>query len=200
MMNMDFQYQHLIHRLKTRFSGASCGIFTNHSSFSWHGKKYLVSQIGKLLRLEKVFIPEHGFFAELQDQVPVTRADHYDFLETGAEICSLYPGEGSMLESSLNQMGELDLLIIDLQETGARYFTYVTMIAMIFEILKERKLSILLVDRPNPAGRMVEGTLLPAAYTSMIGWKGLPHRYGLTIGELAFFLKDQVRGQFELEV
>jgi uncharacterized protein YbbC (DUF1343 family) len=200
LMISDYQYRQLFKQLKSRYAGARCGIFTNQTSYCWEKKKYLISLIGQMVQLESIFIPEHGFFAELQDQVPVRKTEHYDFLRTGTGIYSLYPGGGSGLEENLEKLSGLDLLIVDIQETGARYFTYVTMLGKIMDAVRDKSLSILLVDRPNPAGRMVEGTILPEEFTSLIGLAGLVHRYGLTIGELAAWLKDRTGGRFELEV
>jgi uncharacterized protein YbbC (DUF1343 family) len=91
-------------------------------------------------------------------------------------------------------------LIIDIQEVGSRYFTFVTMMGKIMEILKDRAVHLLIIDHPNPAGRWVEGIPLNREYASLIGWPDLPHRYGLSLGELALFMKDQLGGRFHLEI
>lgn len=199
-MESDLQYKILFQILRSRFSDARCGIFCNHSSFIWKDKKYLVRELDRMIRLEKIFVPEHGFFAELQDQDPVIQLNSYDFLQTSAEVQSFYPGKNHQLDEALKSLDQLDLMIIDIQDVGSRYFTYVTMLGIFLKTLKDRSIHILLIDRPNPAGRQVEGIPLPDNYASLIGWPGLPHRYGLSIGELALFMKDQLKGKFNLEI
>jgi uncharacterized protein YbbC (DUF1343 family) len=199
-MEGDIQYAVLFKKLKAGFSNARCGIFCNHTSFLWQERKYLVRILESMVRLEKIFIPEHGFFAELQDQDTVSLFNAYDMLLTRIEIHSFYPGDDHLLKAGLEKLGQLDLLIIDIREVGVRYFTYVTMLGMIMKALKDRPFTILLVDHPNPAGRQVEGIPLRGEYSSLIGWPGLPHRYGLTLGEIALFIKDQLDGKFHLEI
>jgi len=199
-MQHDLQYQKLFGILTSRFSEANVGLLCNQTAFSWTDKKYLASVLDSAANLVKIFVPEHGFFAELQDQEEVDLLHNYDFLNIQAEIISIYGKEGSELINFASQMTDLDLLIIDIQDVGVRYFTYITTIARIFQVLKNRNVSILVIDHSNPAGRQVEGTLLSENYTSLIGWPGLPHRYGLTIGELCLFLKDQLNGIFNLEI
>jgi len=199
-MEVDFQYHMLFQKLKSRYSDARCGIFCNHTSFLWKDKKYLVRELERIVRLETIFIPEHGFFAELQDQQPLSIPNRYDFLETSAEMISLYHKTEYELMNVLNQLNLVDLLIIDIQDVGVRYFTYVSLLGRIFEMLKDRSTHILVIDHPNPAGRQIEGIPLPESYESLIGWPGLPHRYGLTLGELARFMKDKTSGKYSLEI
>ena len=199
-MEEDYQYQVLFRKLRSGFSDARCGIFCNHTAFLRKERKYLVEILERQVRLEKIFVPEHGFFTELQDQEPVSRLNAYDILRTNAEFSSLYPGGDASLKTGMGMLDQLDLLIIDIRDVGVRYFTYVTMLGMILKDLKDRPVTILLVDHPNPAGRQVEGIPLGGGYSSLIGWPGLPHRYGLTFGELALFLQDQLHGGFLLEI
>lgn len=199
-MEGDIQYEVLLKKLKAGFSDARCGIFCNHTAFLRRERKYLAEILERQVRLEKIFVPEHGFFAELQDQEPVSRPNAYGILRTNAEIRSLYPGGDTSLKTGMGMLDQVDLLIIDIRDVGVRYFTYVTMLAMIMKTLKDRPVPIFLVDHPNPAGRQVEGIPLLGEYSSLIGWPGLPHRYGLTLGEMALFIKDQLEGKFHVEI
>ena len=99
-------------------------------------------------------------------------------------------------------MDDLDVLLIDIQDTGCRYFTYISTISYIFETISQKKIPIevYVIDRPNPAGRRVEGTLITKEFSSFVGVEGLPHRQGLTIGEICLFLKDKVEGTFPVKV
>ena len=110
-------------------------------------------------------------------------------------------GEGCWEDYSA-ELQDLDGLVIELQETGSRYCTYTSLIYNLFRYLKEQEmnLSIFLLDRVNPAGRQVEGTLMRAGYRSEIGLEGLPHRHGLTIGELALYLYEELHARFPLHI
>lgn len=99
-------------------------------------------------------------------------------------------------------LADLDALLIELQDTGCRYSAFIDLILNIFRYLKEQEadLPVYILDRINPAGRQVEGTLMRAGYRSRLGVEGLPHRHGLTIGELAFYLYEEMHAKFPLHI
>jgi uncharacterized protein YbbC (DUF1343 family) len=139
----------------------------------------------------RLFGPEHGFYGVEQDMV--ASADARDPW-TGAEIVSLY-GEG---EASLRPRAEsfdgLDLLLIDLQDVGARYYTYAATAVWAAEVALGAGLEVWILDRPNPlGGEEVEGNLPRAGFQSFVGAFRVPVRHGLTLGEL-FRLEAVRRG------
>jgi len=153
-------------------------------------------------RSSTVLVPEHGLFAEQQDQVPVENINTYQHLDINTRYVSLYINTRKKLDNISDSLSDLDTLIIDIQDVGVRYYTFLPTIAEIFKVIinKGFQLSVVLIDRPNPAGRQIEGTLLAEEYGSLIGLPGLPHRYGLTLGELCNFIRFNYKGEFSLEI
>ncbi len=198
--------------------GGHIGVLCNQTA--WHPEfgEYLFEYYAKKGGLKRVFMPEHGLFGELQDQEKLDSTDCYKNLfrreeraksgkleRSGAndiEFVSLYGTSENSLNIDPAKLTDLDALIIELQDVGCRYYTYISTINNLFRTLKNNDidLAIYIVDRANPAGRQVEGTLLRAGYRSFIGIEGLPHRHGLTIGELAYFLYEEMHAKFPLHI
>ena len=126
--------------------------------------------------------PEHGLRGEAQDMEAVP--DGVDPL-TGMQVVSLYGPDPDSLAPDSQLFGDVDLVLVDIQDVGSRYYTYVYTAFMVACRAIERGCEVVLLDRPNPLGRAVEGTPLPAELTSFVGWiPGLPHRHGLTPAEV----------------
>ncbi|MDD2280855.1 MAG: DUF1343 domain-containing protein, partial [Bacteroidales bacterium] len=172
---------------------------------SWHPQtgEYLFETLSKRGVLKRVFMPEHGLFGELQDQVKLDGTDAYkSVLAQKCEFVSLYGSDESSLSAHIGQLKDIDALIIELQDVGARYYTFNSTIFNIFKILKNEgiNLPVYLIDRTNPMGRQVEGTMLREEYTSFIGIEGLLHRHGLTIGEVANLFYNELNAKFPLHI
>ena len=183
--------------------GGRLGILCNQAA--WHSAKgeYLFETFHKRGNLKRVFLPEHGLFGELQDQVKLE--GHSLYSELGLKDCefvSLYGNEESSLRADKKILLDLDALIIDLQDVGVRYFTYLSTIRNLFITLKEENIPlwVWIIDKNNPAGRGIEGSPLPAEYESFIGIRGLPHRHGLTIGEMAQVFHAELNADFPLTI
>jgi len=178
------------------------GLLCNHASFDpWLGE-YLFTALARGRNLQRLFVPEHGLFAELQDQIPLAGTELYSELGLDADIVSLYGETEGTLTARPELLEDLDALVVDIHDVGSRYYTYATTLSYIFDVLAEqqRSLPVFVLDRPNPAGRQVEGTILTPDYASFVGRAGLPHRHGLTIAELAAFYRDQTGAPVELIV
>ena len=182
--------------------GGNLGILCNQTA--WHPEtgEYLFETYAKKGNLKRVFIPEHGLFGELQDQVKLDTTEAYNNICKDVEFVSLYGNSEESLYAAANKLSDLDVLIIELQDVGCRYYTYISTIFNLFKTLKKYEigLSVYIIDRPNPAGRQVEGTMLRAGYRSFIGVEGIPHRHGLTIGEMAYFLHNEINAKFPLHI
>jgi uncharacterized protein YbbC (DUF1343 family) len=170
------------------------GLLANQSS--WYASKnaYLVEILGEHLR--KVFVPEHGFFAELQDQETLDDTSAYRVLNPYCEFLSVYGSEKHYtLRFTYSQLSDLDCIVVDIQDVGVRYFTYITTLYYLFEAFKENQVSIpvFVTDRPNPNMGRVEGTPMQAAYQSFIGVEGLPHCYELTLLQVAKWLQVKLQ-------
>ena len=178
------------------------GLFCNQVSFDFSEGKYLFQRLSIHSETLTVLVPEHGLFAEQQDQVPIDNLINYQHLDKAANYVSLYINSQDKIDHISDSFSNIDTLIIDIQDIGVRYYTFLPTIAEIFKLIVEEALQItvIIIDRPNPAGRQIEGTLLTEEYGSLIGLPGLPHRYGLTLGELCKYLRAKYMGEFSLEI
>lgn len=180
----------------------SIGLLCNHTA--WHATtgQYSFHSLAATGKLKKVFIPEHGLFAELQDQAKLDNTSIYTALADNVEWISLYNSFERSLTASHEQLSDIDTLIIDLQDAGSRYYTFISTISLMLEKITTLKLDInvVVLDKPNPAGRQVEGTKMTKEYASFIGIEGLPHRHGLTIAELCRYFKSKMNGNWNLFV
>ena len=181
----------------------STGLLCNHTS--WHSSfgKYIFEVVAASAgKLKYVFIPEHGLFGELQDQAKLDNTSIYSSLAENTQWVSLYNSSSNSLIASDNQLRSIDTLIIDLQDAGSRYYTYTSTIYLLLEKITQLGLDtkIIILDKPNPAGRQVEGTRINDEYASFIGLSGLPHRHGLTLAELCRYFKHRLKGNWELVI
>ena len=176
-------------------------LLCNQTSYSFSDKKYLFEILQDSGFLCRVFVPEHGLFAELQDQEPLSKTGIYSTM-IDTEIMSLYQEEADKLYIPPEILRDIDTLIVDIQDVGSRYYTFATTVSYIIEVLSSHNIDIqlIIIERPNPAGRQVEGIPLPEKYESFVGRKGLPHRHGLTIGELSRLYQKQFPGNYQLEI
>ena len=178
-------------------------LLCNQTSWDFTEGMYLFELLHRRKTLHRVFMPEHGLFAELQDQEALNSGEFYKCLGLeGVEFVSLYGTTESSLSAPLDKLRDLDAIVIDLQDVGCRYYTFISTVDKLFRSLTDHKLtpSVYVIDRPNPAGRQVEGTFIGKEYTSFIGVEGLIHRHGLTFGELCGFLHSRYGAAFPLTV
>jgi len=196
------QYHRLFHDYKQLIDNKKVGLLCNQVSFDFTEGKYLFQMLTAYSQSVTVLVAEHGLFAEQQDQVPVDNLKTYQHLDNKTQYVSLYINTQDKIDHISDSLNGLNTLIIDIQDIGVRYYTFLPTIAEIFKVVIKRslQLSIVVIDRPNPAGRQIEGTLLKEEYSSLIGLPGLPHRYGLTLGELCNYLRFQYKGEFPMEI
>jgi len=138
-----------------------------------------------------VFGPQHGVRGDLQDNM----MESPDFTDPkyGIPVFSLY---GEVRRPTGQSMGTFDTILVDLQDLGCRIYTYVTTLLYVLEAAAEHGKSVWILDRPNPAGRPVEGTTLLPGWESFVGAGPIPMRHGLTLGELGSWFVDH----FKLDV
>ena len=132
------------------------------------------------LRLSAAFGPQHGLRGDKQDNM-VESPDFHDPLH-GIPVFSLY---GAVRRPTAAMMDTFDVLLVDLQDLGCRIYTFITTLRYVLEEAARTGKSVWVLDRPNPAGRPVEGLRLRAGWESFVGAGPLPMRHGLTLGELA---------------
>ena len=135
--------------------------------------------------IEKVFAPEHGFRGMIDDGLTV-----YDEIDTktGLPIVSLY---GKFKKPSAEMLGDLDLVIFDIQDVGVRFYTFISTMHYVMEACAEQGIPVIILDRPNPNGNYTDGPILDPEFGSFVGMHPIPVVHGLTIGELAIMVNEE---------
>lgn len=131
------------------------------------------------VKVKKVFSPEHGFRGKADAGEKVKSGVD---LKTGLPIVSLY---GSNKKPTAEQLRGLDVLLFDIQDVGARFYTYISTLHYIMEACAENNIELIVLDRPNPNGHYVDGPVLDLKYKSFIGMHPIPVVHGMSIGEYA---------------
>ncbi|TDQ29774.1 exo-beta-N-acetylmuramidase NamZ family protein [Tenacibaculum caenipelagi] len=129
------------------------------------------------IHVEKVFAPEHGFRGKADAGEAI--ADGKD-VKTGIPIISLY---GKNKKPSPEQLNGIDVVVFDIQDVGARFYTYISTLHYVMEICAELGIQVILLDRPNPNGHYIDGPVLEPEHKSFVGMHPVPVVYGMTIGE-----------------
>jgi uncharacterized protein YbbC (DUF1343 family) len=159
--------------------GKRIGLVTNHTGRARDGATTIDLLHGaKDVALVRLFSPEHGIRGVLDASVPSTTDE-----KTGLTIYSLY-GETRRPTSAM--LDGIDTMVVDLQDIGARFYTYMTTMAYVMEESAKRKIPVVVLDRPNPInGYQIEGPMLDKSVLGFTGYFPMPIRHGLTLGELA---------------
>ncbi|MEB2781417.1 DUF1343 domain-containing protein [Algoriphagus sp. C2-6-M1] len=164
--------------------GKRVAVLANQTSII--GKTHLVDSLQKLgINIVKVFGPEHGFRGDAS-----AGADVVNFIDeqTGIPIISLY---GKKNKPSKQDLQDVDILIYDLQDVGVRFYTNINALARLMEACEENNKHLLILDRPNPNGYLIDGPVLDMKYESGIGMFPIPMSHGLTVGEFAMMANGE---------
>ncbi len=176
----------------------SIALVTNHSGLDSNGIpnfKRLMNQ--KDVDLKIIFSPEHGLFGEA---AAGEKINYNGTLKEFPKIVSLY---GNTRKPTIDQLSGIDIIIYDIQDVGARFYTYISTLGLVMEVAAEMGIEILVLDRPNIInGVEIEGPILDISNQSFVGYYPIPIRYGLTVGELATMIKGEkwINGTPELTV
>lgn len=165
------------------FRDRSVGLVTNHTGVN----RRLVSNVELLLkagyRLKAIFSPEHGLFGYQPDGASVS--GHTD-PRSGVPVYSLY---GNVQAPIAEMLDGLDVVVFDIQDIGARYYTYLSTMILTMEACARLSLPFAVLDRPNPVGgEAVEGNVPDEEWFSFVGAYSLPQRHGMTLGEVALMV------------
>lgn len=148
--------------------------------------------------LAALFGPEHGVRGEVQYMEAVGEARDP---RTGVAVHSLYGSTAESLRPRPEWLAGLDVVVFDIQDVGARYYTYVYTLALAMEACAKAGVRFVVLDRPNPlGGERVEGNLVEPGFRSFVGLYPLPNRHGMTLGELARMLNAEERFGCDLAV
>ena len=171
------------------------GIVTNQTGIL-SDKSHLVDfLLEKKINIQKIYAPEHGFRGT---------ADAGELIKDGKDtktnlpIISLY---GNNKKPKPEQLAGIEIMVFDLQDVGARFYTYISSLHYIMEACAENNIPLIVLDRPNPNGSIVDGPILEKEHSSFVGMHQIPLLHGMTIGEYAKmingekWLKDQIQCQ-----
>jgi uncharacterized protein YbbC (DUF1343 family) len=161
------------------------GLITNHSAVTAGLAPGVDALRGAGLNIAALFGPEHGVRGDVAAGQHVESGSDP---RTGLPVHSLY---GPNKKPSPEMMEGIDAFIFDMQDVGARFYTFLSTLGLCMEAAGERGIPILVLDRPNPlGGEVVEGPVVKAGFESFVGFRAFPIRYGLTVGELAQCFRD----------
>ena len=149
-------------------------------------KKHLVDSLLKSnISIIKVFSPEHGFRGT--EDAGAKIADGIDE-KTGIPIISLY---GKNKKPTNDQIKEIDIILFDIQDVGARFYTYISTLHYVMEAASENNVKVIVLDRPNPNGHYVDGPVRKERFKSFVGMHPVPIVHGMTIGEYALMINGE---------
>ncbi|MBI1185338.1 DUF1343 domain-containing protein [bacterium] len=166
--------------------GKKVGVVANQTSVLLPSKKHLVDfLVEQKVQLSRIFSPEHGFRGNHSAGAHVSSSIDE---KTGIAIVSLY---GDNRKPTAAQMEGLDVVVFDIQDVGARFYTYISTMHLVMEAAAESGVEVLVLDRPNPHGAQVDGPVLQEGYQSFVGMHQVPVLHGMTIGEYAHMINDE---------
>lgn len=144
------------------------------------GSTHLVDSLLNLgIEIKKIFAPEHGFRGKADAGEHINNSID---ARTGIPIISLY---GNHKKPTITDLQDIDVLIFDIQDVGARFYTFISTLTYVMEACGENNIPLIVLDRPNPNGHYVDGPVLEKGFESFVGMHSVPIVYGMTIGEYA---------------
>ncbi|GAA4051976.1 DUF1343 domain-containing protein [Hymenobacter glaciei] len=167
-----------------QLQGKRVGLVINQTSRV--GSSYLVDTLrARGVNVTAIFAPEHGFRGEAADGATIT--DGRD-ARSGVPVRSVY---GKTKKPTPEMLADVDVLVFDIQDVGARFYTFISTLHYVMEAAAEQNKPVLVLDRPNPNGDLVDGPILEPAHKSFVGLDPLPIAHGLTVGELAQLMNQE---------
>lgn len=167
--------------------GKNIGVLCHQASIASdlrHILDHLLRHHQRDFQITRVFGPQHGLWGHTQDNM-IEWEGCID-ARTGLNIVSLY---GEHREPTPEMLRDIELLVVDLQDVGSRYYTFIWSMALSMKACESLSIPVLVLDRPNPIGGAVEGTVLQPEFSGFVGLYPLPTRHGLTLGEVARHLQ-----------
>lgn len=188
----------LIEKRMDLLEGKRVGILVHQASVDSRGS-YTLDLLAKAdVNITALFGPEHGLETAAQDMEPV--ASHVD-VATHIPIYSLYGDSFESLSPSPKMLENIDVVVIDLQDIGSRYYTYVWTACLSMKACARASKAVIVLDRPNPlGGEIIEGPLPKESFLSFVGLYPLPVRHGMTIGEIAQYVNAEFKLGCDLTV
>jgi uncharacterized protein YbbC (DUF1343 family) len=190
-VRVELPLDHLDELWPPKFRGTRIGALLHPASVSSrleHTSRILERYNDDLFRLAAFFGPQHGFVGQTQDNMVEWKT--YEHPRLRIPVYSLY---GEYREPTAEMLKGLDVLLVDLQDIGTRYYTFIWTMYLCMRACEKHGVAVVVLDRPNPTnGVTTEGPLLDVNYKSFVGMHSIPVRHGRTIGELAQQFRDEV--------
>ena len=180
-----------------KLKGARTGLLVHPASVN----KQLEHAVGLFLKsktciLKALFGPQHGIRGETQDNM--IEWESFRDTQTGLPVFSLY---GHTRKPGPSKLKDIDVLVIDMQDAGSRYYTFIWTMELCMQACMEMNKSVIILDRPNPInGHLTEGPVLDMAFASFVGQRPLPVRHGMTIGEIGNYLRNEFYPSLDFHV
>jgi uncharacterized protein YbbC (DUF1343 family) len=150
------------------------------------GKRHLVDSLLSLqIKIINIFAPEHGFRG---DHSAGEKVNSTIDTKTGLPIISLY---GSHKKPTVDDLKNIDVVIFDIQDVGARFYTYISTLHYVMEACAEQNIELIILDRPNPNGHYVDGPVLDLKFQSFVGMHPVPVVHGMTVSEYAQMINGE---------
>ena len=160
------------------------GVVANHASII-NGTHLVDTLLISGIHIVSIFSPEHGFRGD--EDAGSLISDNKDS-STGIPIISLY---GDHKKPKAEDLQNIDIIVFDLQDVGARFYTYISTLTYVMEACAENGIPLIVLDRPNPNGFYVDGPVLKKEFKSFVGLHRVPIVYGMTIGEYALMVNGE---------
>ncbi len=182
----------------SKLEGKRVGIITNQTGIASSGE-HIVDILSSIegLSIVALYAPEHGIRGDLPD---ATKMASYVEKRTGIQVWSLY---GEHLKPTQEMLEDVDVLIYDIQDVGARFYTFISTMGLAMEAASEYGKQFIVLDRPNPInGVTIEGPIIEEPFFSFVGQYPIPVRYGMTPGEMAWMIKGEkwMKGMKKLDL
>jgi uncharacterized protein YbbC (DUF1343 family) len=173
-----------LNQLLPLLKGKRVGLVVNNTALV--GKTHLADTlVARKVQVKRIFGPEHGFRGDAADGEHVR--DEVD-AKTGVPVASLY---GKNFKATADQVNDLDILIFDIQDVGARFYTFISTMHYLMETCAENNKQLIILDRPNPNGSYVDGPIMQPELKSFVGIHPIPITHGMTVGELAQMINGE---------
>src|SRR5437870_1751534 len=189
-MPVQLPLDHLRDLWPEKLRGRRVGALLHPASVSSkleHTSRILERLDGDLFKIAAFFGPQHGFLGQTQDNMVEWKS--YEHPRLHIPVYSLY---GEHREPTPDMLQSLDVLLVDLQDVGARYYTFIWTLYLCMRACEKHGLHVVVLDRPNPInGLTIEGPILDSDYRSFVGMHPIRVRHGRTIGELALQFRNE---------
>lgn len=181
--------QFLYHFVEGKNGPLKIAYVSNHTAVDQNGRRSLDILVGKGFNVKSIYAPEHGFSGK---QLAEKKATNGCDDATGIPIEALYAGNSKIRPFSQKELNDIDAFFFEMQDSGMRHYTYFPTLYKIMEIAAQHNKKVVVFDRPNPLGCVMEGPLVDPGNESFISIASYPVRHGMTVGELALFCNDKM--------